>query len=56
MYNIAVVRAYAPANAYVIGEQNMASVNVDSTANEQNASTERADSEFIPAQRRIATA
>ncbi len=53
MYNIAVVRAYAPANAYAIGEQNMASVNVDSTANEQMLQLKGPTSEFIPAQRRI---
>jgi len=53
MYNMAVVRAYAPANAYVIGNQNMASVNVDSSGNEQMLQLKGAASEFIPAQRRI---
>ncbi len=52
MYNMAVVRASAPANAYVIGKESTASVNVDLSTNEQVLRLKGATEEFIPAQRK----
>jgi len=53
LYNMAIVRAYASANSYVIGNQNMATVNVDSTGSEQVLQLKGVNAEFIPAQRKI---
>ncbi|MBS1659168.1 MAG: BatA domain-containing protein [Bacteroidetes bacterium] len=53
MYNIAIVRAYAPANAYVIGMQNEASAPVDVAGSEQVFQLKGGSVEFIPAQRRV---
>ena len=52
MYNMAITREYAPANAYVIGQQNMASVDVDLSSGEQVLRLKNDNAEFIPAQRK----
>lgn len=52
MYNMAIVHAFANANAYVIGNESMASVNVDLSSDEQVLRLKGNNAEFIPAQRK----
>lgn len=52
MYNMAIVHASANANAYVIGNESMATVNVDLSSDEQVLRLKGNNAEFIPAQRK----
>jgi hypothetical protein len=52
MYNMAITRAYSNANAYVIGNFNMAIVDVDLKSNEAVLKLNGKGNEFIPSQRK----
>ena len=53
MYNMAIVRAFAPANSYLVGGQGMATVHVDLADESQVLQLRGHDAEFIPAQRKV---
>ena len=52
MYNMAIVHASANEDAYVIGNESMATVNVDLSSDEQVLRLKGNNTEFIPAQRK----
>jgi hypothetical protein len=53
LYNMAIMRTHAPAPAYTIGRENLATVNTSGGNDEQILQLKGSQSGFIPAQRRI---
>ncbi|MCY7410397.1 MAG: hypothetical protein LH473_09000, partial [Chitinophagales bacterium] len=52
MYNIAITKAYSNANAFVIGNQNLASADVDLKSDQSVLRLKGNNNEFIPSQRK----